>query len=113
MQAHYGAYTYIPSGDAALFTAAVLPKKTGRFPVVVMRSPYVEAFVGKTEEESLAACLRDFALWLERGYAVVFQHCRGRGKSTGDCIPYINEREDGLCLLAWIRKQPFYNGELY
>ena len=41
------------------------------------------------------------------------QHCRGRGKSTGDCVPYIYEREDGLNLQQWIRQHSFYNGELY
>ena len=43
---------------------------------------------------------------------MVFQHCRGQGKSTGAFVPYIYEREDGLNLRKWIRKQPFYNGEL-
>jgi predicted acyl esterase len=50
---------------------------------------------------------------MEHGYAVVFQHCRGRGKSGGDCVPYIFEREDGLFLQQWVREQSFYNGELY
>ncbi|MBE6645295.1 MAG: hypothetical protein E7612_07975 [Ruminococcaceae bacterium] len=50
---------------------------------------------------------------LDAGYAVVFQHCRGRGKSGGDCIPYVYEREDGLALQQWIREQASYNGELY
>ena len=113
MRAHYGDYTYIPSGDAALFTVTLLPEKTGRFPAVILRSPYVDAAAEQTEEEILQSYLRNHTQWLERGYAVVFQHCRGRGKSTGDCIPYVNEREDGLRLLAWIRQQPFYNGELY
>ena len=43
----------------------------------------------------------------------VHQHCRGTGKSGGDFIPYVNERADGLALLEWIRKQDFYNGEIY
>ena len=113
MQVHYGAVTYLPSGGAELFTITLLPEKTGKFPVIIMRSPYVDAFEQQREEEILESYLRDFAQWLEHGYAIVYQHCRGRGKSTGDCIPYINEREDGLNLQAWIRQQPFYNGELY
>ena len=28
-------------------------------------------------------------------------------------MPYINEREDGLAFREWIRKQPFYNGEMF
>ena len=44
---------------------------------------------------------------------MVYQHTRGKGKSSGDCIPYIYEREDGLKLHDWIRMQSFYNGEIY
>ena len=113
MQAHYGAFTYISSGGAALFTMTMLPEKTGKFPVIIMRSPYVDAFGQQAEEAVLQSYLREFEVWLEHGYAIVYQHCRGRGKSTGNCIPYVNEREDGLCLQAWIRQQSFYNGELY
>ena len=51
--------------------------------------------------------------WLDAGYAFLFQHCRGQGKSTGEFVPYIHEREDGLAFREWIRCQPFYNGELY
>jgi putative CocE/NonD family hydrolase len=47
------------------------------------------------------------------GYAIVYQECRGTGRSEGDCIPYTNERNDGLDTLDWIRKQDFYNGELF
>jgi predicted acyl esterase len=66
-----------------------------------------------TEQEVADLYLEKKEKWLQRGYAFVHQHCRGRGKSTGDFVPYINEREDGLALQEWVRKQPFYNGELY
>ena len=51
-----------------------------------------------SEEEVGKKYLQFFQRWLDAGYAFVFQHCRGRGKSSGDCIPYIHEREDGLFL---------------
>ncbi len=44
---------------------------------------------------------------------MVFQHCRGQGKSSGEFIPYIHEREDGLALREKIREESFYNGEIY
>ena len=104
---------YVPVDGAELFTLVCLPKKEGRFPTVIMRSPYVDESEEKDEkelEEGTRAWLQN---WTSAGYAAVFQHCRGRGKSSGDCIPFIYEREDGLALQDWIRKQSFYNGELF
>ena len=99
--------------NAELFTLICLPDSRGKFPTVIMRSPYVDTDEFLNEEQIRKNKLKEYKTWLQNGYAVVFQHCRGRGKSTGDCIPYIYEREDGLFLQDWIRKQPFYNGELY
>jgi len=106
-------YEYLEIGNAELFTVICLPKSSGKFPTVIYRTPYVDSAEYQSEEEICAQKYTDFKTWLENGYAVVFQHCRGRGKSSGDCVPYIHEREDGLFLQDWIRKQPFYNGELY
>lgn len=106
-------FKYLENNGAKLFTVICLPQNCGRFPTVIMRSPYVDAEENSEEAEICKNKLSEFNGWLQNGYAVVFQHCRGRGKSTGDCIPYINEREDGLFLQEWIRNQQFYNGELY
>lgn len=106
-------FSYLEISDAQLFTVICLPSESGKFPTVIMRSPYVDVGESISEEEICANILKEKKIWLDNGYAVIYQHCRGRGKSTGDCIPYINEREDGLFLQEWIRQQPFYNGELY
>lgn len=96
----------IPSFDGVcLYTKVFLPSEDKKFPVIVRRSPYVDTDVDFTED--FPQISDDFE------YALVFQHCRGRGRSEGDCIPYINEKEDGLCLLEFIRNCPFYNGEIY
>lgn len=104
-------YEYIAFHNAEFFTVVCLPDAEGSFPTVVARSPY--GAISWTKEEILAERLAYFKSFLDNGYAVVYQDCRGCGQSTGDCIPYIHEREDGLFLQDWIRKQPFYNGELY
>ena len=106
-------HKYLDIDNAKIFTIVCLPQGSGKFPTVIYRNPYVDVAEQQTEEEICADKLREYKGWLDNGYAVVFQHCRGRGKSTGDCVPYIYEREDGLFLQDWIRKQPFYNGELY
>ncbi len=98
---------------ASLFTVVCLPETGEKFPTVLFRNPYVDDMQDQSEAgitEAVAAALAHFT---GAGYAVVWQQCRGRGKSSGDCIPYIFEREDGLALQDWVRKQPFYNGELY
>jgi len=106
-------FEYLSFHNAELFTVVCLPQPSGTFPTVILRSPYVDAEQHPSEEELCQSKLTEHKAWLDSGYAVVFQHCRGRGKSTGDCVPYIYEREDGLFLQDWIRNQPFYNGELY
>ena len=104
---------YLESGDAELFTLLCLPSEEGRFPVVIGRSPYVDSDENVDEATLRERYLAAYASFLSAGYAVIFQHCRGRGKSTGDCVPYIYEREDGLALQAWVREQDFYLGEIY
>lgn len=104
---------YITAGADKLFTAVCLPKQNQKFPTVIIRSPYVDKFVDISEEETVAEIAENNKNLLEDGYAVVYQHCRGRGKSTGDFVPFLYEREDGLSLQEWIRKQPFYNGEIF
>lgn len=91
------------SDGVEIYTIVQRPETPGRFPVKLVRNPYV------TKEVNLD----DMAKADARGYVSVTQHCRGCGRSSGDCIPYINERRDGLETLEWIRKQPFYNGEIY
>ncbi|MBQ8508732.1 MAG: CocE/NonD family hydrolase [Clostridia bacterium] len=105
--------TFVRVGEAELYTLVALPDTTGRFPVVVGRSPYVDCDENKSDAELCEHILSADRPWLEAGYAVIRQHCRGRGRSSGDCIPYIYEREDTLALLDWIRVQSFYNGEIY
>lgn len=110
---HHVYYQYLTRNGADLFTCVCLPREGGQYPTVIYRSPYEDASESLSEEEACELKLQEFAEWLDAGYAVVSQHCRGRGKSSGDCVPYIYEREDGLQLQDWIRQQSFYNGELF
>jgi len=106
-------FKYLNNNNADLFTVVCMPEINGKYPTVIYRDPYVDYAEHQTEDEICKNLSCEFKGWIENGYAVVFQHCRGRGKSSGDCVPYIYEREDGLFLQDWIRKQSFYNGELY
>jgi len=106
-------YQYVYSETIKLFTVVLLPAAEKSFPTIIIRTPYVDAYENMDEDEIAVIYMNEYKNWLKRGYSVVIQHCRGTGKSEGDCIPYINERADGLNLQEWIRKQPFYNGELF
>lgn len=108
----FGQIFRIESNGANFFTMVFLPEREGKFPTVVLRSPYVSSVKDADENELLNNLLNGYNSWLTRGYAVVFQHCRGCGKSSGDFVPYINEHEDSRALRQWIRKQPFYDGTL-
>lgn len=97
---------YVPMRDGAkLYTMVQLPAPTGKFPVIVSRGPYNNTGAQTDWEKLKKADLH--------GYAWISQHCRGTGKSEGKFIHYANETNDGLDLLTWIRKQPFYNGEIF
>ncbi len=109
----YSNFEYLDFDSEKFFTAILLPQKSGKFPTIVMRSPYVAHLEQKNEQEILDEYTSQHLHFLTLGYSVVIQHCRGTGKSSGAFVPYIHEREDGLNLRDYLRKQPFYNGELY
>ncbi|MDX6741262.1 CocE/NonD family hydrolase [Actinocorallia sp. A-T 12471] len=69
---------------------------------VLVRTPYGEPTL---RSEPVTA-------YLEAGLAVVLQHCRGRGDSDGEFTPWVDEGRDGADTVAWIRAQPWSNGEV-
>ena len=79
----YAYYEYIEDRGDRLFTVVLLPEREGGFPTVVCRSPYVKNTVDQDENDVVRACENTYAPWLLRGYAVVFQHCRGAGEKHG------------------------------
>ncbi len=82
-----------------LSTTVFLPGGKKKCSAVLVRTPYdknAEAWMGKA-----------FKMF---GIAVILQDVRGRNKSEGEFYPFINEREDGLATLRWIRQQPWSDG---
>ncbi len=112
MSEYYTYYEYLTFDGIELFTVVCLPNKEGKFPIIIGRSPYVDAYEDVPEQDIVEEFENNHISMLNLGYGYVYQHCRGRGKSSGEFIPYINERKDGLFLQDWIRKQSFYNGQL-
>ena len=101
-----GGLVSMPDG-VSLYTLIARPKSGETFPIVLYRTPYDAADSVEKVARELA-----FSDWLRAGFAVVRQHCRGRGLSEGECRPY-HEREDGLATHDFIRTLPFYGGEIF
>jgi putative CocE/NonD family hydrolase len=47
-----------------------------------------------------------------RGYHVLLQSCRGTAGSTGTFEPMVREAGDAQDTVAWLREQPWFNGDL-
>jgi uncharacterized protein len=93
----------IPMRDGVRLAANIFrPTTEGRFPVILMRSPY-----GKPDEK-----WGDAKRYLPAGYAMVVQDCRGRGKSEGVWDPFRYDVEDGFDTQEWVGKQPWCNGDI-
>jgi putative CocE/NonD family hydrolase len=78
------------------------PKGEGRFPVILMRTPY-----GKPGEKG-----GDASRYAAAGYVMVVQDCRGRGKSEGVWDPFRYDVEDGYDTQEWVGQQPWCNGSI-
>lgn len=87
----------LPLSDGVrLLTISRTPASTGPFPTILMRSCYPH------QEPLLDLYSEEFS---KRGFAFVYQFCRGTGKSEGEWVPNIHERQDGLETLDWLSKQ--------
>ena len=101
----------VPMRDGVSLSADVyLPAGAGPFPSLLCRTIY-----GKQSGEPCTS-LRYLQEWaprfLDAGYAVVIQDCRGRYDSGGDFAPYTQETDDGADTLTWLAGQPWCDGEI-
>ena len=85
-----------------LDTNVFLPPGSGRFPTVLIRTPY-----GKGPD--LPVSYRSF---INHGYTVVMQDVRGRYGSAGGFNVLNQEGPDGYDTLNWIAAQPWSDGKV-
>lgn len=94
----------VPMRDGAkLYADVYRPIGPGKFPVLVVRTPY-----GK-QREGIHETQIKFA---QRGYAVLVQDVRGRFESEGKWDPFRYEAEDGYDTVEWAARQPWSNGKV-
>ncbi len=77
------------------------PKAEGKFPVLLVRTPY-------DKTGSMGFGLRAAA----RGYAVIAQDVRGRFESEGEWYPFKYESQDGYDTIEWAAALPYSNGKV-
>ncbi|MBE8517439.1 CocE/NonD family hydrolase [Amycolatopsis sp. H6(2020)] len=97
----------VPMRDGvALATNVWLPDGPGRFPALLVRTPYGKDDAGLYGNPKLPDV---FAL-VEAGYAVVAQDVRGTSRSPGTFVPHAHEGPDSLDTLGWLAVQPWCDG---
>jgi putative CocE/NonD family hydrolase len=76
-----------------------LPDGAGPFPTLLVRTPYHRR--------------RMPPLYVEHGYALVVQDCRGKFESEGLFTPLVDEARDGQDTIAWIVPGGVMRGHAY
>ena len=107
----------VPMRDGVtLATDAYLPEGPGPWPVILERTPYGKTTPSRSERTPTnpkpLGRAEVAVFFVKRGYAVVYQDCRGRYKSQGEFVKYLSDGNDGYDTCAWILKQPWCNGKI-
>ena len=88
-----------------LATDVYLPGGPGPFPAVLVRLPY---------DKNGRYCWMPFLAthFLARGYAFVPQDVRGKFRSEGEPVAFVNEVPDAYDAIEWIVRQSWSNGDV-
>ena len=77
------------------------PKAEGKFPVLLVRTPYDKQGISGFGHRAGA-----------RGYVVIAQDVRGRFESEGEWYVFKNESQDGYDTVEWAAALPYSNGKV-
>lgn len=70
-----------------------------------LSEPYDVLFTRNPYPANLEVCEGLYLPFVEQGYCVIIQDCRGTGESEGQWQPFENERLDGIDSLKWLNEQ--------
>jgi len=89
---------------------------SGRFATIIERTPYGRTQDSRSEIDAGASRrltrMEVARTFVERGYVVIYQDCRGRHDSEGEFVKYLSEARDGADTIAWIRTQPWSDAKV-
>src|ERR1700730_12468940 len=77
------------------------PKAEGRYPVLLVRTPYDKQWISEFGHRGAA-----------RGYVVIAQDVRGGFESEGEWYTFKNESLDGYDTVEWAAALPYSNGKV-
>ena len=95
----------VPMRDGvSLHTEVHLPARRTSAPLILMRTPYPDSIV--------PFALRPIQRFVDAGYAVAVQSCRGTWHSEGNVNFFGCEAEDGYDAIEWLALQAWCNGKV-
>src|SRR5712691_12474557 len=86
-----------------LYSDIYRPKADGKFPVILMRTPY---------DKSVGWAVASAYQVVTHGYVVIVQDVRGRYTSEGEWYPFRHESNDGYDAVEWAAGLPYSNGRV-
>jgi putative CocE/NonD family hydrolase len=89
-----------------LYADVYRPAANGPHPVLLMREPY-----NKWTAQS-GSGYNHPAWWAAQGFLTVVQDCRGRYRSEGEFVPFVNEALDGYDAVEWAARLPGADGRV-
>lgn len=108
MQPHYDTEmrldVKVPMRDGVDLSADIyLPRARGKFPTVLVRTPY---------SNNMDAMIEKARRLANNGYVCVIQDCRGRWDSDGEFYAFLVEGADGYDTQEWIGNQEWSDGKI-
>lgn len=98
---------YLPAGATA-------PGRS--FPTILERTPYGKQQASRSERthnQPVPLARAEVARYfVDHGYAVIYQDCRGRYQSEGEFTKYLSDAQDGYDTCDWITRQHWSNGAI-
>ena len=91
----------VPMRDGVELLADVYEPDRPASGTILVSSPYGWNLVGAAMTGGVFAC---------RGYRVVLVRCRGTFGSGGTFEPFMREVDDAADIVAWMRRQPWFDG---